>query len=325
MIWGIFATGSIANNFAKTITQMQGDSVITAVASRDLQKAQAFAEKYDIPKQYGSYDELVNDSEVDVVYVATSHSAHYENMKLCLENGKHVLCEKSFTVSAAQAEKIYALAKEKGLFVMEAFWTKLIPVYRKVEKLISDGVIGEVRLLTAQYGFSVKGARAERKFDPQLAGGALLDIGVYNIGFAAMILGYNPKTVFSSVSLNELGTDDFSGIMLQYENGAIAQLTTAIQTDMPTLGCIYGSKGCIDIPNFKKPEALAVHLTYGSSLKIEQEYLSTGFEFEIREVEECILSGKTYSSIMSPEQSICVMRIMDRVREIWQMRFPFEE
>lgn len=323
MKWGIISTGTIAHNFAKTVAAMGGETEVYAVASRSQESAQTFADQYGIKKAYTSYEELVNDDNVDIVYIATPHSLHYENMMLCLEHGKNILCEKSFTVTAEQARKIYNLANEKNLFVMEGFWTKYLPIYRDVEKLIEDGVIGDIHMVTAQYGYCT--ARTGRKFDPVLAGGTLLDIGVYAIGFAAMILGYKPKSIQSLVKLNDVGTDECSTILMQYENGAIAQLTTAIKTTIPVLGCVYGSKGYLNIPEFKNPEQIQVVLNDGTSYTIEKEVEINGFEYEIREAERCLMDKRQFSEILTPDQSVAVMNMMDQVRSIWNMKFPFEK
>lgn len=322
--WGIISTGAIAHSFAQCVANMGGETVIAAVGSRDEVSAREFADEFGIAKAYGSYEALASDPDVDIIYIGTPHSMHYENMLLCLEHGKNVMCEKSFTVTAKQAEEIFSLSKQKNLFVMEAFWTKFIPIYREVEKIISDGAIGKINFVAAQYGYCTSDMRAIRKFDPNLAGGALLDIGVYNIGFACMMLGYNPKEVFSTAVMGGAGTDELSGIILRYENGAIAQLTTAIQTEIPVLGCVYGTKGRIIIPEFKNPKRIEVILQNGPGFTKEQTYQSTGFEYEIREAEHCVARGKTQSDIMTAEQSIAVMRIMDRVRSIWGMKFSFE-
>ncbi len=330
LTWGILSTGNIANNFARTAAKMNelADSnskvIIGAVASRSKEKSQEFADHYQIPKAYGSYKEMVEDPDIDVIYIATPHSHHLQHIKLCLEHGKHVLCEKSFTVNAQEAKAAYALAEEKNLFLMEGFWTKFIPVYQDLEQILKEGTIGDITMLTAQYGFCTGYERGIRKFDPALAGGTLLDIGVYAIGFAAMILGYEPKEIQSLVQLNDVGTDTYSSILMQYENGAIAQLSTAIQTNMPLMGAVYGSKGYIEIPNFKNPTRIRVVPNEGEAWEISRPLEVNGFEYEIREVQKCIAEGRTASSRMTPEQSIAVMSIMDRVREIWGMKFPME-
>lgn len=318
--WGILATGVIAKNFAETAARMP-DIHITAVASRSIDKANAFADAYDIPTRHVGIEALASDRSVDIVYVASPHSAHYEEMKLLIAHGKHILCEKSFTTDAAQAAEIYVLAKEKGVFVMEAFWTKFIPVYREVERILASGMIGEVRAVTATYGYVT--ARQARKFDPQLAGGTLLDIGVYAIGFACMALGYNIDAIHSTMVMNPEGTDATDAIILR-RGDAIANLTCAIGANIPTHGAIYGTLGHIDIPEFKNPQRITLHVDGQPPVEYDAPFEINGFEYEIREAQSCVLAGKQHSDIMMPEQSIAIMRIMDEVRRQNQLRFPFE-
>ena len=319
--WGILSTGVIAKNFAETARRMGGVE-LTAVASRSAQSAEAFSEAYGIPKRYASYEALAADPEVDIVYVATPHSRHYADMKLLIGAGKHILCEKSFTTDAAQAVEVLRMARERGVFVMEAFWTKLIPVYREVERLIAEGAIGEVRSVTAQYGYTT--GREARKFDAALAGGTLLDIGVYAIGFACMMLGYSFDDVLSQLILNDAGTDATDAILLR-RGRAVAQLTCGIGFNMPTHGAVYGTKGHIDIPEFKNPERVTLFVDGEAPHVIERPFEVNGYEYEIREAERCVSEGKLQSGLMTWEQTVSVMRIMDEVRRQNGMRFPFEK
>lgn len=319
--WGILSTGVIAKNFAETARRMGGVE-LTAVASRSAQSAEAFGEAYGIPKRYASYEALAADPEVDIVYVATPHSRHYADMKLLIGAGKHILCEKSFTTDAAQAVEVLRMARERGVFVMEAFWTKLIPVYREVERLIAEGAIGEVRSVTAQYGYTT--GREARKFDAALAGGTLLDIGVYAIGFACMMLGYSFDDVLSQLILNDAGTDATDAILLR-RGRAVAQLTCGIGFNMPTHGAVYGTKGHIDIPEFKNPERVKLFVDGEAPRVIERPFEVNGYEYEIREAERCVSEGKLQSGLMTWEQTVSVMRIMDEVRRQNGMRFPFEK
>lgn len=318
--WGILATGVIATNFAETVARMS-DVCVTAVASRSIDKANAFADAHGIAARHVGVKALAADPNVDIVYVASPHSAHYEEMKTLIMHGKHILCEKSFTTDAEQAAEIFALAKEKGVFVMEAFWTKFIPVYREMERLIDSGVIGEIRAVTATYGYV--SARQARKFDPQLAGGTLLDIGVYAIGFACMALGYDFDTIVSTMVMNPEGTDATDAILLRRGN-AVANLTCAIGATIPTHGVIYGTLGHIDVPEFKNPERITLHVDGQPPVEFSAPFEVNGFEYEIRETQNCVLAGKLHSEILTPEQSIAVMRIMDEVRRQNQLRFPFE-
>ena len=321
MNWGILSTGVIAKNFAET-ARVMNDVHIHAVASRTLENANAFADRFDIPVRYGSALEMAQDPQVDIVYIGTPHNAHYEGMKLMIENGKHVLCEKSFTTDAQQAREIFALAKEKGVFVMEAFWTKLCPVYRDVERVIASGEIGEIRAVTAQYGYTT--AREARKFDPDQAGGTLLDIGVYAIGFACMMLGYEFDQIQSHLIMNGVGTDAIDAITLRKGN-AIAQLTTAIGANMPLLAGVYGTKGHIDIPDFKNPQKAIVCVDGREPYEISRPFEINGFEYEIREAMACVRAGKMQSSVITPEQSVAVMAIMDEIRRQNHLVFPFEK
>ena len=320
--WGILSTGVIARNFAVTAKAMGEEVVLYAVASRSKEKADAFADEFGIDKRYDSYEALANDPDVDIVYVATPHSRHYEDMKLLIAAGKHILCEKSFTANAAQAQEIYALAKEKGVFVMEAFWTKLIPLYREVEAWIDSGAIGEIRALTAQYGYTT--AREARKFDAELAGGTLLDIGVYAIGFACMMMGYSFDDVQSQLIMNPQKTDAIDAILLR-RGGAVAQLTCAIGAYIPLHAAVYGTKGWIDIPEFKNPQSVTLHADGQDAVTINRPFEVNGFEYEIREAMACVQKGKLESGLMTAEQSVAVMRIMDEIRRQNGMRFPFEK
>lgn len=321
MNWGILSTGVIAKNFAETAKKMD-DVHIHAVASRSLESANAFADQYGIPVRHGSALALAQDPQVDIVYIGTPHNAHYEGMKLMISHGKHVLCEKSFTTDARQAEEIFALAREKGVFVMEAFWTKLCPVYRDVERVIASGEIGEIRAVTAQYGYTT--AREARKFDPAQAGGTLLDIGVYAIGFACMMLGYEFDQIQSHLIMNSVGTDAIDAITLR-KGAAVAQLTTAIGANIPIFGGVYGTKGHINIPDFKNPQRVTVCVDGKAPYTLERPFEINGFEYEIREAMACVREGRLHSDVITPAQSVAVMAVMDEIRRQNNLVFPFEK
>lgn len=322
--WGILSTGTIAKKFANTISQLSECGNVLAVASRQEETAKQFAIEYQIPKAYTNYRELAEDPEIDVIYIATPHSFHYENAKLCLENGKNVLCEKSFTTNAAQARELIALAREKNLFIMEAFWTKFLPAYQELHRILKDGVIGEVTHFRAQYGFAPTGARYIRKFDPQLAGGALLDIGVYAIGVAAMVVGYNPKEVHSKGIIGEYGTDTFNSIMLDYENGVTAHLITTIGSIIDPQAVIFGTKGHILLPEFSALQSFQVVLDDGTQYIKDFPFGINGFEYQINEVERCLKNHAVESSVMTHQNTIDVMSLMDKIRSDWGLRFPCE-
>ena len=322
--WGILSTGTIAKKFATTLSQLPDCGEVVAVASRNIETANQFAHDYHLAKAYSSYTELVLDPEIDIIYIATPHSFHYENAKLCLENGKNVLCEKSFTTNATQAAELIQLARTKNLFIMEAFWTKFLPAYQLLKETINKNIIGEVIHFRAQYGFAPTGARYIRKFDPTLAGGALLDIGVYAIGVAAMIMGYSPKKINSRAIIGEYGTDEFDSMMLEYENGTTAHLITTIGSVMDQQAVVFGTKGHIVLSDFSAMQKFEVVLNDGTKYMIESPFLLNGFEYQIRETEKCLKANKIESDMMTHQNTLDVMALMDQARSDWGLTFPCE-
>ena len=262
MKWGILATGTIAKKFASTVEQMgaEGEQIV-AVGSRHLESAQAFAQQYGIPRCYDSYEALAADPEVEAIYIATPNTLHYENCKLCLEQGKHVLCEKPFTISPEQARELYRLAEEKHLFLMEAFWIWLLPLYNRLRQILTAGTIGELKQITCQYGFVASGARKDRKFDSGLGGGALLDIGIYNLGFLRILTGQDPEKVETKeVHINEYGTDDYSRLVLTYPGGCKAESVQTIGQELERNVHILGTKGSIFLPDFQHTETMTLEV-----------------------------------------------------------------
>jgi predicted dehydrogenase len=322
--WGILSTGTIANKFATTLSQLAECGDILAIASRNQETANQFASNYNVPRAYNSYLDLVCDSDIDIIYIATPHSFHYENAKLCLEHGKSVLCEKSFTVNGTQATHLIQLAKEKKLFIMEAFWTKFLPAYQLLTKTIDEGVIGNITHFRAHYGFAPTGARYIRKFDPNLAGGALLDIGVYAIGVATMLLGYNPSHIYSSAIIGEYGTDKFDSIMLEYENKTTAHLITTIGSQIGQQAVILGTKGHIILPDFSALQEFTVVLDDGTQYTKKLPFDINGFEYQIRETESCLSANKIESDVMTHQNTLDVMRLMDQARSDWGLKFAGE-
>lgn len=323
--WGIMSTGTIARKFAATISQLTDTGKVLAVASRSRETAAAFAAEHGVPRAYGDYADLVRDADIDVVYVATPHSHHYENARLCLEHGKHVLCEKSFTVNAAQAAALIGLARERNLFIMEAFWTKFLPAYGLLAEGLTGGAIGEVTHFRAQYGFAPTGARYVRKFDPALAGGALLDIGVYALGTAAMILGYEPAALHARAIMGEYGTDRFDSMMLEYANGTTAHLFTAIGCQIVPEAVIFGTKGHIVLPNFTALQEFTVVSGDGGAHTTLAPFEVNGFEYQIRETERCLRAGLTESPVMTHADTLAVMGMMDTARAQWGLMYPGED
>ena len=326
MKWGILATGKIAKNFAGTVAAMNSpEECIVAVGSRTLESAQAFAGTYAIPACYGSYEELAADPDVEAVYVATPNHLHYENCLLCLHAGKHVLCEKPLTTDAKKAEELYRLAEEKHLFLMEAFWIRFLPLYDRLRKLLADGELGAVRYMRAEYGFIAAGARRERKFRSGFGGGALLDIGIYNLGFFYMITGRRPVAFTTTAQMNEFGTDAFSVIQMEYEDGAVAHSLQTIGLDIPRRAEIVCEKGVISLDDFQQAERMVVQPLGADGYEVVCPFDHNGYEYEIREFSACAAAGKTQSGAFTPADSLCVLSLMDEIREAWGMRFSFEE
>lgn len=325
MKWGLLATGTIARKFADTVNHMKDTDSLAACGSRNLEKARAFADEFGIPKAYGSYEELLEDTEVDAIYVATPNNMHFENCRMCLEAGKHVLCEKPFTTSADEAKILYAIAEEKGLFIMEAFWIHLLPVLKKMQELIKQGVIGHVVHARSDYGFLAKGARKDRKFDSSLGGGALLDIGVYNLGFMHMVMEAAPESFTSQYHINEYGTDDFSTVTLAYPDGRSAVVTTAIGTVMPREAAVFGTEGSIALPDFQMAQKLIVRPNDGEEYTVEIPFEVNGFEYQIQEVNRCVAAGMSTSDILTKEDTLTVLTLMDDIRNSWDMKFHFEK
>lgn len=328
MRWGILATGNIANKFAKTVLQMNeaGETQeLVACASRNKEKAENFGQQYRIDsiKCYGSYEEMLADEDVEAVYVATPNNMHYENCVMCLNAGKHVLCEKPFTTRAKEAEELFLLAKEKSLFIMEGFWIRFLPCLIKMQDIIKSGQIGEVVSARSDYGFIAKGARKDRKFNKELAGGALLDIGVYNLGFMRMVMNdRNPVDYTADFHINEYGTDDFSAITLRYDNSsvnkhALAHITTSIGLDIPRYAAIFGTKGNIFIDDFQHADKIKVCITGEEPKVYEFPIEMGGFEYEIREVESCVKAGKTTSDILKNSDTIEITALLEKMLSEW--------
>lgn len=319
---GFIGAGRIANTLASTMARME-DVNLYAVAARDLDRAQAFAAQYGFDKAYGSYEEMLRDPNVELVYIATPHSHHFEHMKLCIAHGKNVLCEKAFTLNAAQARGIAALAKAKGVYVAEAIWTRYMPSRAMINEVLASGIIGNVTALTATLCYPV--AYKERCIRPELAGGALLDVGVYCLNFALMHFGDDIERMDSSVRMTDTGVDGQESITLHYRDGRIAVLTAGILSRSDRKGIFYGDKGYIIVENINNPQSISVYdLTDTLVKKIEVPAQITGYEYQIREAMARIRAGETESASMPLDTTIAVMERMDALRKDWGLIYPME-
>ena len=319
---GFIGAGRIANTLASTMARME-DVNLYAVAARDLERAQAFAAQYGFDKAYGSYEEMLQDPNVELVYIATPHSHHAEHMKLCIAHGKNILCEKAFTLNAAQARQIAALAREKGVYVAEAIWTRYMPSRAMINEVLASGIIGNVTALTATLCYPV--AYKERCIRPELAGGALLDVGVYCLNFALMHFGDDIERMDSSVRMTDTGVDGQESITLHYRDGKIAVLTAGILSRSDRKGIFYGDKGYIIVENINNPQSISVYdLTDTLVKKIEVPAQITGYEYQIREAMARIRAGETESASMPLDTTIAVMERMDSLRKDWGLIYPME-
>lgn len=320
---GFIGAGRIANILAATMARME-DVTLCAVAARDLERAQAFSAQHGFRKAYGSYEELLRDPEVELVYIATPHSHHHSHMKLCIEHGKHVLCEKAFTLNAAQAREVAALAKEKGVYVAEAIWTRYMPSRRIINEVLASGIVGSITTLTCNLSYPV--TYKERIVRPELAGGALLDVGIYGLNFALMHFGDDIVRTDSSVRFTDTGVDAQETITLHYADGKMAVITAGVLARGDRKGIFYGEKGYIIVENINNPQSISVYdLTDTLIQRIQVPAQISGYEYEIREAMARIRAGETEAASMPLDTSIAVMERMDALRRDWGLVYPMEQ
>ena len=320
---GIIGAGSIAGTVAATLMQMP-EVECYAVASRSIEKAEAFAQKYGFRKACGSYEELVADPEVELVYVATPHSHHRDHMMLALSHGKHVLCEKAFTINAAQAEEVAEYAAEHGLYAAEAIWTRYMPSRKLIDDILASGVIGTPNTLTANLSYPI--SHKERIQRAELAGGALLDIGIYGLNFSLMHFGTDIASIGSAVQMTDTGVDAMETITIFYNDGRMAVLTHSIYARSDRKGIIHGDKGYLVVENINNPQSVTVYDTQDNELAhYEVPEQISGYEYQFLEAKQCIAAGKTQPDSMPMAETIYVMDIMDDLRRQWGMVYPQEQ
>lgn len=318
----ILGAGSIAKTMARTVQKMDGVRMY-AVASRSMERAEAFAKEFGIEKAYGSYEALVNDPDVKLIYIATPHSHHYEQAKLCLRYGKHVLCEKAFTANAKQAEEILRLAEEKRLLLTEAIWTRFLPMSAKTNEIIKSGAIGRPTLLTANLGYVID--QVPRMKDPALAGGALLDLGVYPINFASMIFGDQVEKVVSTAQLTNEGVDAQNSITLCYPEGRMAVLHSTMLSISDRQGVVNGTDGYLIADNINNCERIRVYNRDREEIaSYDRPAQITGYEYEVEAAVQAIQNGAIECPQMPHKETLRIMRLMDSLRQEWGVKFPFE-
>ncbi len=321
--WGILGTGKIARQFAEGL-KILPDAKLVAVGSRTAEQANAFGKQYDVSHRHASYEALANDPNVDVIYVATPHSCHKENSLLALSSGKAVLCEKPFAINAREAEQVITFARRKKIFLMEAMWTRFFPLMIKLRELLESQAIGEVRMLTADFGFRAEYHEEERLFNPAFGGGALLDVGVYPVSLASMIFG-TPTRIAGLAHLGKTGVDEESAIILAHAQGQLAVLHTAIRTETTQEAIIIGTQGRIRIHReWWRPEAMTLSLDAGEDETFEFPFAGNGYQFEASEVMNYLCAGKSESSVMPLDETLSIMKTLDAIRSQWGLKYPME-
>lgn len=323
----VLGAGNIARSMAAALRGLKerGEEIEPyAVGARELSRAEAFAKEQGFEKAYGSYEELVSDPQVDLVYVATPHSHHYEHVRLAVEHGKNVLCEKAFTMNAAQAEELFALAAEKNVLLTEAIWPRYMPSRQMILDLIGSGVIGNVTSLSANLGYPL--THVERMTKPELCGGALLDLGVYPINFACMAFEGEISSVSSSCVKWETGVDAQNSMTLNFADGRMAVLYSSFLVQSDRLGVINGDKGYMEVQNINNPEEIRIfdlNRTCIRTIPVPEQI--NGYEYEVLACKEALENGWTECPQMPHAETVRMMKLMDSMRKSWGVVYPMEQ
>ncbi len=318
--WGIISTGSISGSFAQALAQLP-DAELIAVASRNEPTAKEFAKTHSIPRAYGTYQELADDPEIDVVYIGTPHTFHLDNSAMCMRAGKSVLCEKALTINATEAKEIVRIAREENVFLMEAMVSRHIPLLKNVLSWIEKGKIGEVRMVKATRCARLNFPPETRHMNVDLGGGSLLDVGVYVISFASMVMRKFPIEMTGLVHIGSLGSDEQGVALLKYDQGEIANLSFALRTDAVNEAYILGTKGMIKIyETFAVPEKASLIID-GRETEILEKPIGNALAHEAVEVMRCLRTGLKESPFMPLDESIQIMEIMDGLRKPWGLTY----
>lgn len=319
---GILGAGNIAKKMAETLNGMEGASAY-AVASRSLEKAEEFAKLNHVEKAYGSYEEMLQDEQVELVYVATPHSHHLEHGKLCIKYGKPILMEKAFTANADQARELLDCARDRGVFITEAIWTRYMPSRKKIDHIIASGQLGEICSLTANLGYALTDKK--RMTDPALAGGALLDVGIYPLNFASMVLGNDVEKMTSACVKYKTGVDAQDSIILSYPGGKTATIHTGMLAATEQYGIVYGTEGYLIAYNINNIDRIEI-FTPDRKLKerIDIPPQITGYEYEVISCKKALEEGRLECPEMPHSETLKMMEWMDTLRKDWGIRYPFE-
>lgn len=318
----IMGAGAIAIKMVETVSQMNNIEPY-AIAAREMERAKVFAEEYGVTKAYGSYEEMLQDKHVDLVYIAVPHTLHYKCAKMCLEAGKHVLCEKPFCVSEKEAVEIIQLAEKKHLLLTEAIWTRYMPSRTLITETISSGVLGEVTSLTANLGYEL--SQVKRIWDPRLAGGALLDVGVYLIHFARMVFGEKEAEITCKAVFKN-GVDIIDSIIMTFDDGKVATMQSTVAAVQNRSGMISGTEGYMEITNINNPQEIRIYnINYELVQRIKVPEQISGYEYEVQACINAIADHKIECDEISHRETLKVMEIMDRIRSSWGYVIPEEK
>jgi predicted dehydrogenase len=325
--WGILGCGKIARKFASDL-QFVKNAQLIAVAAREQANADVFAKEFKVPVALGNYKALVSNAEVDVIYVATPHSHHYEHVKLCLKHRKAVLCEKAFTINLREATELVEIARREKVFLMEAFWTRFLPHYLKAKEMIASGKIGTIKYINAEFGFKPTPPIAPRMFDPALGGGSLLDVGVYPVFLALDILG-KPDQIHAAMVAASSGVDDQCSIQFKYNNGAMANLFSSFASNLATGADIAGDQGRLRITHrFHGP---TTQLEYYPGVVDSRELIDFekakgyGYEYEAQHVTDCLQKGLSESPIRTLDDTLLLMEVTDQIRLKAGIHYPIND
>ncbi|MFC2124261.1 Gfo/Idh/MocA family protein [Bacteroidota bacterium] len=321
--WGILGCGKIADPFAEGLKTLPQANLLS-VASRSEERAIKLGENFQAQKLFSNYEDFLKDPDLDIVYVATTHNFHLEHTLLVMQAGKAVLCEKPLTVNADEARQLVNYARENNIFLMEAFWTRFIPSTIEILKWVQQGEIGEVRLFKADFGYYEPFNPESRSYNPDLAGGALLDVGVYPLNFAYSLFKDDPESWTSLPSMSSTGIDQQSAYILKYASGAMAILNSGVNIRTKHDAWIYGTEGSIYIMDFFHSRKAIIEKKGEKPEEVSLPFESTGYNYEAQEVMRCLDAGLVESPVMTWNESLRILELMDRFRNCWGMKYPGE-
>jgi predicted dehydrogenase len=324
--WGILGCGKIANKFASDL-RLVDDAELVAIASRDKIKSKEFGDKFKPRQVHNSYEELVKNPDIDAIYIATPHGFHYEHTLLCLSHKKAVLCEKAIALNSRQLKEMIAVARREKVFLMEAFWTKFLPQFEKINTIIHSGTIGEIKLIQADFGFAAPEPKAQRLWDPTLGGGSLLDIGLYPVFLAQTLLG-KPTDLDAMMTPFQSGVDEQCVITMKFRNNALAVLSSTFASDTPVEAMIAGTRGRIQMRNRFHNSIATIELVIGKeqpqAIDVHRED-GFGYQFETRHVNQCLRKGLIESPVMSHQDSLDLMETLDKIRDRCGIVYPADK